>query len=71
MRQFRSKNQKLVYDYYRQFIEANEYCPTLEEMEKDECMPLTTKTIREHRQTLKEDGYLDFIAGASRGVTLL
>jgi len=71
MRQFRNKNQKLVFDYYKSFIEANQYCCSLEEMEADPKLGITMKTISEHRKTLKEDGVIDYTPGASRSVVIL
>jgi len=61
----------MVYDYYRAFIEGNEYCPSFEEIEADQTMPLTTKTVAVHRETLKEDGLIDYTPGASRSVVIL
>ena len=69
MTQFKSPTQKLIYEFYKAHINQHEYSPTLEEV--GTALGYTIKTIRLKRQELKDDGFLDFVAGAQRSVTIL
>ena len=69
MTQFKSPTQKLIYEFYRAHIDQHSYSPTLSEVATS--LGYTIKTIRAKRQELKDDGWIDYTAGAQRSVTIL
>jgi predicted ArsR family transcriptional regulator len=66
--QFRSPNQKHIYNFYERYMNENQYAPTLQEV--SDALGMTPLTVRRHRQQLVEDGYMTYIAGNQRSAVL-
>jgi len=66
--QFRSPNQKHIFNFYKKYIDENGYAPTMTEVKK--ALDLDLMTIRRARQSLVEDGKMKYIAGQQRSAVL-
>ncbi len=75
--QFRSPNQKHIFNFYKKYIDENGYAPTMTEVKKALDLDLMTirrarqlMTIRRARQSLVEDGKMEYVAGQQRSAVL-
>ena len=66
--QFRSPNQKHIYHFYERYIAEHGYAPTMTEVK--DALNLDLMTIRRARQSLVDDGKMQYVAGQQRSAVL-
>jgi len=64
-----TKRQKQIFDYIKEYIEENDYAPSLEEI-KEYFKLSSISTVHQHIETLRVKGYLKKIDNQPRSIEL-
>lgn len=65
-----TEKQQKIYNIIKKYIEKNKYAPTIREI-RDASGLKSTSTIEEYLIILKQKGYIDYVNGKSRTITIL
>lgn len=64
------KRQKQIYDYIKDFIQENQYSPTMREIAKAVELK-SVSTVHSHLEKMREKGYIDFVNSSPRTLRVM